>query len=216
MNNLACRSLFRSARAPLGSLVAALALLLPAIPARATTVIAPSFDELVAKADYIVRATVKSVTAEYRTTPRGQAIFTKVELQVLETIAGTPPSPLVLEHLGGSIGDVTMRVDGVPLFRVGNEDILFVQANGKQYYPLVGIMHGKYPVKRDAKTGAAIVTRSNGAPLRDVREIRGDLEPITTAPAPVAGSAPLTPEAFAGKIRESYHAQFPNRTQLEK
>jgi hypothetical protein len=181
---------------------------------RATTVIAPNFDELVAKADYVVRATVKSVTSEFRATPQGRAIFTKVELQVLETIAGTPPSPLVLEHLGGTVGDTTLRVDGVPQFHVGDEDILFVQANGKQYYPLVGIMHGKYPVKRDAKTGAAIVTRSNGAPLHDVREIKGDFGSVTTAPAPAVAPAPLTPEAFGGKIRESYHAQFPQRSQL--
>ena len=68
-------------------------------PARATTVIAPDFDNLVKGADYVVRAVVKSVTSEYRNTPQGRAIFTKVELQVLETITGTPPSPLVLEML---------------------------------------------------------------------------------------------------------------------
>jgi hypothetical protein len=182
--------------------------------ARATTVIPPEFAQLVGQADYVVRATVKNVSAEFRTTPKGRAIFTRVELEVLETIVGTPPQPLTLELLGGTVGEVTMRVEGVPLFHVGDEDILFVQANGRQFYPLVGIMHGKYPVKRDAKSGAAIVTRSNGVPLRDVSEVKGDLDHAATA----AVSAPpaLTPEAFAGKIRASYQSQFPSRPHLAK
>src|SRR6185369_11749113 len=96
-------------------------------PGRATSVIAPDFDGLVHGADYVVRAVVKSVTSEYRVTPQGRAIFTKVELQVLETITGTPPSPLVLELLGGTVDGVTMRVEGTPQFHVGDEDILFVQ-----------------------------------------------------------------------------------------
>ena len=178
----------------------ALAWLVAVGPARATTVIAPDFAQLVGQADYIVRATVKSVSAEFRTTPQGRAIFTKVELQLLETITGTPPQPLVLELLGGTVGDVTMRVEGVPLFHVGDEDILFVQANGRQFYPLVGIMHGKYPVKRDPQTGGTIVTRSNGVPLHDVREVKGDLDAASAAQ--VASQPPLTPEVFAGQIRE--------------
>jgi hypothetical protein len=212
MNSVSSSSLFPSIRSALRVFPAALALLLVAVPARATTVIPPDFTELVGRADYVVRATVKSVTSEFRTTPTGRAIFTKVELQVLETILGTPPSPLVLELLGGTVGETTMRVEGVPLFHVGDEDILFVQANGKQFYPLVGIMHGKYPVKRDAQTGAAIVTRSNGTPLRDVSEVKGDLDHAATAAA--ATQPALTPEAFAGKIRASYQSQFPERPKL--
>ena len=182
-----------------------------ATQARATSVIAPDFDSLVKGADYVVRAVVKSVTCEYRTTPRGQAIFTKVELQVLETIIGTPPSPLVLELLGGTVDGVTLRVDGTPPFHVGDEDILFVQNNGHQFYPLVGIMNGKYPVKRDA-SGAAIVTRSNGSPLYDEHDVKPQLTPDGAASAQPAGRQPLSPEAFSGKIRQSYqNSQLPSQ-----
>jgi hypothetical protein len=212
MNSVSPRALFRSLPSALRFSAAALALLLIAVPARATTVIPPDFTELVGRAEYVVRATVKSVTSEFRTTAQGRAIFTKVELQVHETITGTPPAALVLELLGGTVGETTMRVEGVPLFHVGDEDILFVQANGKQFYPLVGIMHGKYPVKRDARTGAAIVTRSNGVPLHDVSEVKGDLDHAATAAA--ATQPALTPEAFAGKIRASYQSQFPQKPKL--
>lgn len=173
------------------------------VPARATTVIAPDFDSLVSGADYVVRAVVKSVTSEYRTTPQGRAIFTKVELQVLETITGTPPSPLVLDLLGGTVDGVTMRVEGVPRFKVGDEDILFVQNNGRQFYPLVGIMNGKYPVKHDAATGTAYVARSNGTPLYSEKDVKQDMTLPLVAQMQHPGQKPLSPEAFAGKIRES-------------
>lgn len=178
-----------------------LGLWLAASPARATTVIAPDFDSLVSGADYVVRAVVKSVTCEYRTTPRGQAIFTKVELTVLETITGTPPTPLVLDLLGGTVNGVTMQVQGVPQFHVGDEDILFVQSNGHQYFPLVGIMNGKYPVKRDPTTGVAYVARSNGVALYDEKDVKQEMGSAAAAQAQHAGQAPLSPEAFAGKIR---------------
>src|SRR5436305_1323625 len=56
-----------------GFLFPAALLLLASNAARATSVVAPDFDSLVRNADYVVRATVKSVTSEYRTTPQGKA-----------------------------------------------------------------------------------------------------------------------------------------------
>ena len=190
-------------------LLAAAALLAVVSVARATTVIAPDFASLVSGADFVVRAVVKSVTSEYRTTPQGKAIFTKVELHVLESITGTPPQPLVLQLLGGTVDGVTMHVDGAPLFHVGDEDILFVQNNGHQFYPLVGIMHGKYPVKRDPRTGAAYVARSNGVPLYDEKDVKQEMGSAATAQAQHAGQQPLTPETFATKIRASQSIKGP-------
>lgn len=170
----------------------------------ATSVIAPEFDQLVGGADYVVRATVKSVTSEWRVSGGQRHIFTKVELAVSEVITGTPPNPLVLDMLGGVVGDEELRVEGTPKFKVGEESVLFVQANGRQYYPLVGIMHGKYPVMRDAQSGREYIARSNGAPLYDEKEV---VEPMNSASAVKAARAdqqPLTPAAFTAKIREAY------------
>jgi hypothetical protein len=201
-------------RLPAWLLATALVVAFAATSARATTVIAPDFDSLVKGADYVARAAVKSVTSEYRTTPHGKAIFTKVELQVLEAITGTPPQPLVLELLGGTVDGVTMRVEGVPLFHVGDEDILFVQNNGLQYYPLVGIMNGKYPVKHDPATGAAFIARSNGTPLYDEKVVKQEMTLPLVAQMQHPNQQPLSPTTFADKIRESYRNQNPQKQQL--
>ena len=142
MNSSIVRCLVRAIRVKVRYLPALVALLLAVSPARATTVIAPDFDSLVSGADYVVRAVVKSVASESRMAPQGRAIFTKVELQVVATITGTPPQALVLQLLGGTVDGVTMRVEGVPQIHVGGEGILFVQDNRIEFYPLVGIMNG--------------------------------------------------------------------------
>ncbi|HET7535542.1 MAG TPA: hypothetical protein VFJ90_03755 [Candidatus Didemnitutus sp.] len=165
----------------------------------ATTVVAPSFDQLVAQADYVVRAVVKSVNSEWRTEGENKHIITKVELDVREVMKGNPPQPLVLELLGGRIGNVEMKVEGAPTFFVGDEDILFVRGNGQQVYPLVAIMHGQYLVQRDAKTGQEKVLRANGVPLYSENDVALPMT-RTNAKAQTTGQ-PLTPAEFSKRIQ---------------
>jgi len=184
-----------------------LALALAPLRGLATTVVAPEFDSLVAQADYIVRGVVTAINAEWRTDTYGQHIFTKVKFEVREVIKGTPPSPLVLELLGGRIGKYQMVVDGTPTFIVGEESVLFVHGNGRQFCPLVAIMYGMYPVALDTASGQRLVHRSNGSPLYDVKDVS---RPMTAANALGKGAArPLTSAEFASKIRSSA-AQQPN------
>lgn len=179
-----------------------------------TSVIPPVFEDLVGNADYVVRATVKSVSSEWREKNGHRNIFTMVELTVNEVITGTPPQPLVLEMLGGTVGDEEMRVVGTPRFKVGEESVLFVQANGRQYYPLVGIMHGKYLVKREAQSGREYIARSNGTPLYDEKEVVEPMDAHDDAPA-IRGERPaLSPAAFAATIRGT-HAAIQQRKKLQ-
>jgi len=178
--------------------------------ARATTVVPPTFAELVNGADYVVRARVKSIAYEKKERPSGPPlIYTLVTLEVLETIAGTPPAEPVLRCLGGRDGEQELRVEGVPRFAVGNEDILFVRGNGRNFFPLYAVMHGRYPVKRDA-AGREYVARSNDVPLSDVAEVAA---PMSEGNAAVlqkkfkSKADAFTPESFAAKIREARHAK---------
>lgn len=146
-------------------------LFLGSLPLQATTVVPPEFSQLVNESDYVIRAVVKSVTSEWRGIPGEGAIFTRVELDVREVIAGSPPQPLILEMLGGKVGDREMSIQGAPKFLVGQEDILFVQGNGRNVYPLFAIMHGRYPIQKEFGTGREYVTRSNHVPLQDTAEV---------------------------------------------
>lgn len=177
----------------------ALVFCLASLRSFATTVTAPDFDSLVSQADYVVRAVVKSVNSEWRVDGANHSIITKVEVTVLEVIKGNPPAPLVLEMLGGRIGETAMVVDGAPTFKVGDEDILFIHGNGQQFSPLVGLMYGRYPVSHDSASGADIVLRSNGSPLYDSKDVAQAMTSAAAQPA----AHPLSVAEFTGKIRAS-------------
>lgn len=179
--------------------------------APATSVVPPDFLELVNQADYIVRVVVKSVASEWRTSPGQRHIFTRVELEVKEVIAGTPPQPLVLEMLGGKMGDEELVVEGVPRFKVGDEDILFVHGNGQQFCPLVAIMHGRYPIMRDSDSGRRYIARSNGVPLFDEKEVSLPMSrKVPAAQAARTGLQSLSPADFVKRIQAMRHDRVQN------
>ena len=175
------------------------------LPAFATSVLPPEFDDLVNRADYIVRAVVVSVTPELKSRADGStSIHSKIALQVEETIAGHPPTPLVLDMLGGKMGDRELRINGAPKYQVGDRAVFFVQGNGRQVHPLVRMMHGLYPVERDAVTGRSFIVRADRSPLLDVRDVSRPLAERATSET-AAGTrntdTALTPEQFAANIR---------------
>lgn len=180
----------------------ALGLAIFASIARATTVVPPEFDQLVNETDYVVRAVVKSVNSEYCVGPDGRTIITLVELDVREVILGTPPARVILEMLGGIVGDNELEVVGAPKFKVGDEDILFVSGNGRTISPLFAMMHGRYPILRDPGSGRSYMARSNHTPLADPAEVARPLEE-NAAPPRLASSTPraLSPEQFALRIK---------------
>jgi hypothetical protein len=144
--------------------------LLIACSAVATTVIPPSFDELVSRAEMIFQGSVTDVRSEWTGEGAQRHIMSYVTLKVEDAIKGNPGATVTLRMLGGTVGGETMEVTDAPKFKVGDRDILFVENNGTQFVPLVGIMHGRFRLKKDA-TGQDAVFTNEGSPLSDVTQL---------------------------------------------
>lgn len=189
---------------------------LATVAARATTVLPPDFDQLVNESDYIVRASVVSLRSEYRDGPQGRLIITFVKIRVRETLAGEAPAEIELELLGGRIGDDQLIVNGAPTFRVGDDDFLFVSGNGRTFFPLFALGHGRYPVRRDDQTGREYIARANDVPLQDVAEVG---TPITTGPTArlqqraARSATALTPADFSTRIKSTRRDDHVRRNQ---
>ena len=149
------------------------ACLIIAATALATTVIPPSFDELVSRAEMIFQGRVTDVRSEWTGEGAQRHIMSYVTLRVEDPIKGKPGSTVTLRMLGGTVGGETMEVTDAPKFKVGDRDILFVENNGTQFVPLDGIMHGRFRVKKDI-TGQETVLTNEGAPLSDITELGKD------------------------------------------
>ena len=148
---------------------AALAALSLSSAARATTVVAPTFETLVAQADAIVESEVIDTRAHIVPQRDGAPIVTDVYFRIEKVLKGAPASTLILQFLGGQIGDVGFRVDGVPSFSRGDRDVLFAMTAAPLVSPIVGMMHGRIRIATDATTRQDIVRVFDGTPLRDVR-----------------------------------------------
>ncbi|MBI5691591.1 MAG: hypothetical protein HZC55_16030 [Verrucomicrobia bacterium] len=174
---------------------------LTAVSIRATTVIAPSFPELVAEADTIVRARVVSVRAAWCDSPQGRVIRTYVTFSTERGIKGASTDTFTLELLGGELDGQGMRVAGMPEFTPGQSNFLFIAGNGVRFCPLVGLMHGRYEVRTDPATAREYLVRNDGVPLTSEHDVqlRQGANPLELRLKPAA--AALTPSDFEQRIR---------------
>src|SRR6476619_1729251 len=138
--------------------------------ALATTVIPPSFDELVSRAELIFQGTVTNVRSQWVGEGGQRHINSYVTFKVADSMKVTPGAQLTWQMLGGTVGSETMEVTDAPKFKVGDRDILFVENNGTQFVPLVGIMHGRFRVKKD-EAGRDAAFTNEGSPLSDVTQL---------------------------------------------
>lgn len=179
----------------------ALALLLGAAAgARATSVVPPSFPQLVAEADVIARGTVTAVAAHWVDGPQGRMIKTFVTFDVAKVLKGSPPNPLVLQFLGGTVGSDTLHVSDMPQFKVGETEILFVHGNGVQFCPLVRMMHGRYHVRTDAATDRKYITRDDDTPLTSVAGVQQPVGGRPRAQAMRSDAGALSRDDFEAQI----------------
>jgi len=138
--------------------------------AQATTVIPPTFDELVAQAEVIFQGDVTDVKSQWVGEGAQRHIVSYVTFKVEDALKGTPGQSYTIRMLGGTVDGETMGVSDAPKFKVGDKDILFVQNNGSQFVPLVGIMHGRFHVKRD-QAGQEVVSNNEDEPVKNVARL---------------------------------------------
>jgi len=163
--------------------------------AGATTVIQPTFNELVERAQVVFIGETIAVESYWASTPQGPAIFTRVTFRVERVLKGSLGAQTTLEFLGGSIGDTRLEVSGMPKFRVNDRDVIFADERGRPMSPIVGFMHGRFRVLHDPASGRESMARFNFQPFASISE----LDPSAT-PARVASSRALTLGAFSDEI----------------
>ncbi|MFM8618856.1 MAG: hypothetical protein ACKOE8_09035 [Opitutaceae bacterium] len=188
--------------------------LLATVPAVATTVEPPDFPKLVARAASVFRGEVIGLRSELVTRGAERAIFTHVTFRVTEVIRGAPlPAEVTLEFLGGTVGELSLDVAGMPRFEPGAREIVFVERAGPQICPLVAMAYGRYRVLRDA-AGAEYVARDNGAPLVRLDDVALPLTSpalaVLTTRQILAQARPLSPADFTAAVRaEARRARLP-------
>lgn len=157
-----------------------------AAPAEATITQALSLRELVGRADHIVLATC----VDRQTRRDGiRRIVTDHTVTVEDAVDGHSRvgEALIMRRLGGSVGDVAMRIEGEPTLALGEHYLLFLSRSEAGNLRPVGMSQGVMRVREEMVEpgggGLSLVQRASG----------GDLV--------VAPGAILHPEPW-GRVRE--------------
>lgn len=175
--------------------------LLAAARATPTSVVAPTFDELVSRAESVFVGQVVDVRSSWVNSRAGRAIVTDVTFSIERTLKGPTYARRSLEFLGGTVGDDTLRVDGIPVFHIGDRDILFVSDTGRPVSPIVGFTYGRFRIVREPRGGGVAVRTHDGRPLATTADVGNPRPPAFVAPA-----RPLTLDEFLGAIEDRVRA----------
>ena len=99
-------------------------------------------------------------------------IVTDVTVRVSESLKGAGGNVLTLTQLGGDLDGFRYSVPGSPLFRPGEEALLFVWRDAQGRAQVNGLAQGKFEIATDPATGAQTVQRaSEGLRVRDARTL---------------------------------------------
>ena len=176
----------------------------------ATTVIPPTFNELVDEAQIVFLGEVAATRPRWADEPLGRAIITDVTFRVEDVFKGDAPSHVVLQFLGGSIDGYEFRVSDMTEFAIGDRDVLFLESRDQRPSPLVGMNYGRFTVMRDGMRGLDIIADLDGEPLVSLQQI-GAPEPDRGAQVTTPVGLPMTLGSFARAIRARVQASAAER-----
>ena len=140
---------------------------------RSTTLARLQFAELAQESTAVAR--LRCLGSESRL-ERGE-IWTETRFEVLELEKGLLPGLVTVRMLGGNTGHLHSRVDGIPVFRPGEEVYLFLWGQADETYSVLGWSQGTFRIARNPRTAAETVTQDSAAmPVFDpqMREFRSE------------------------------------------
>jgi hypothetical protein len=135
------------------------ALALLAVVANATTLARMRFEELARQATAIVR--VRCLGAHSRW--ENGEIWTETRFEVVEQTKGSLPGIVTVRMLGGSVGNLHSRVEGIPSFHAGEEAYVFLWNRAGEPLRVLGWSQGTFRIVRGARTGVETVTQDSAA-----------------------------------------------------
>jgi hypothetical protein len=117
-----------------------------------------SLEDLTTKADFIFIGTC--VEAHSAWNQEHTRIYTQYGFEISEYLKDDAGVYVTIETIGGIVGDVGLAVPGMPVFRVGERDLIFV-STGKRSGTnrVLAWAQGRFVITIDPQTGQEVLHR---------------------------------------------------------
>lgn len=140
------------------------AVVLTMSPVLSATVLVPaSFRDLVVQSPVIVRGRVVDVRSAWADGRR--RVESYVTLDAEEYLKGQLGSRIVFKVPGGELGRYRTIMVGAPVFRAGDEAVLFLASNGRAYPVVAGLSQGVFRIRTDRLTGRTLIRSPATMPM---------------------------------------------------
>ena len=180
------------------------------IASRATTIIVPTDDQLVAKSTAIIEGTVLSSAP----VDRSGRIWTETRISVSKVLKGDGVgNEAIIREIGGQLGNRITVIFGAPTYKVGESVLAFLVATPRGDYQTADLFVGKFTAAL-TRGGARIWARDEHYPNTTL--LNRDFQPLQTTNAQrdasrfeifvrnrVAGRAAQQDYAVSGQILQS-------------
>jgi hypothetical protein len=133
--------------------------LLAVIAASGTTLSQLSFDNLAQRSTAVARLRCLAMKSYWE---KGE-IWTETQFEVIEQFKGPTAGLVTVKLLGGRVGNIDSRVEGVPAFHPGEEVYLFLWGNENKPYRVLGWSQGTFRIAREAQNGMETVRQDSAA-----------------------------------------------------
>ena len=186
-------------------------LLIPSL-GLATIIIKLSDKEMTKKASSIIRG--KVIRRYSKWDSKKKRIYTYTKIAILEPIKGKKETQeVVIRQLGGSVGNIGMKVSGNASFKLGEEVLVFLEkiVNNKLHqYHVMGMAYGKYRIVEDANKRHYLVRDLSNLSIASLKKGRYQFKAAHTIK-----KSPLYLDHFVKKIR-TYIAEIKRASLLIK
>jgi len=119
-----------------------------------------SMDEMIQKSTIIVRGRAQFTYAA----PRGSVIYTHYQVQIAETLKGTPATQLDVVVPGGFSNGLRQNFAGAPTLKSDQDYLLFLWTSKSGLTQVIGLSQGLFSVVSDA-SGQPIAKRAAATEL---------------------------------------------------
>jgi hypothetical protein len=179
----------------------ALAALLAVPAAHAAIAVAASFDEKVDNAAAIILG--RCIRTESKMDPTGRWIVTYSTFAVEKSFKGGAANELTVVTPGGTVGSLHQSTIGIPDFRKGDEQVLFIK-NTSIGPTVLYFDQGTYEVRTDASGERVVASRPTNLVVMDTQ--RG----MAVTP----NDEPRTLRQFESAVRESMRTSLERRQKM--